>query len=84
VGEVIRIGMDTSKYIFQLHGVDACEQVVVRKRLGRKAMLAFFAKLPATVVVIEACGAAHYLARELGKLAQLAQNRWSAAVRSMA
>src|SRR5262245_66280815 len=68
VGQVIRIGMDTSKYIFQLHGVDASEQVVLRKRLSRKAMLEFFAKLPPTVVVIEACGAAHYMARELGKL----------------
>ena len=44
------------------------EQVVLRKRLGANAMLAFFAKLPPTVVVIEACGAAHYMARELGKL----------------
>jgi transposase len=60
--------MDTSKYIFQLHGVDASEQVVLRRRLSRKAMLEFFAKLPPTVVVIEACGAAHFLARELGKL----------------
>jgi len=60
--------MDTSKYIFQLHGVDAAEQPVLRKRLGRKAMLAFLAKLPSTVVAIEACGAAHHLARELGKL----------------
>jgi transposase len=60
--------MDTSKHIFQLHGVDALEQVVLRKRLARSAMLAFFAKLPPTVIVIEACGAAHYLARELGKL----------------
>jgi transposase len=68
VSEIIRIGMDTSKYIFQLHGVDGSEQVVLRKRLGRNGMLAFFAKLPPTVVVIEACGAAHYLARELGKL----------------
>ena len=59
VSQIIRIGMDTSKYIFQLHGVDASEQVVLRKRLGRKAMLEFFAKLPPTVVVIEACGAAH-------------------------
>jgi transposase len=60
--------MDTSKYIFQLHGVDTSERVVLRKRLSRKAMLEFFAKLPATVVVIEACGAAHPLAREIGKL----------------
>src|SRR5258707_923154 len=68
VSQIIRIGMDTSKHIFQLHGVDASEQVVLRKRFGRKAMLAFLAKLPPTVVAIEACGAAHHLARELGKL----------------
>ena len=68
MSQIIRIGMDTSKHIFQLHGVDASEQVVLRKRLGRNAMRAFFAKLPPTVVVIEACGAAHYMARELGKL----------------
>jgi transposase len=68
MSEIIRIGMDTSKHIFQLHGVDAAERVVLRKRLGRNAMLAFFARLSPTVVVIEACGAAHYLGRELGKL----------------
>lgn len=56
MSQIIRIGMDTSKYIFQLHGVDASEQVVLRKRLTRKAMLEFFAKLPPTVVAIEACG----------------------------
>jgi transposase len=60
--------MDTSKHIFQLHGVDASERLVLRKRLGRQAMLAFFAKLPPTVIGIEACGASHYWARELGKL----------------
>ncbi len=68
MSKIIRIGMDTSKYIFQLHGVDASERVVLHRRLGRKAMLAFFAKLPTTVIVIEACGAAHHLARELGQL----------------
>jgi transposase len=73
VNQIIRIGMDTSKYIFQLHGVDASEQVVLRKRLGRNAMLAFFAKLSPTVVVIEACGAAHHLARELGRLGHTAK-----------
>jgi len=73
VGQIIRIGMNTSKHIFQLHGVDASERVVLRKRLGRNAMLAFFAKLPPTVVVIEACGAAHYLARELCKLGHTAK-----------
>jgi transposase len=60
--------MDTSKHIFQLHGVDAAEQPVLRKRLSRKQMLEFFTKLPATVIGMEACGGAHYWARELGKL----------------
>ncbi len=73
MSQIIRIGMDTSKYIFQLHGVDASERVVLRKRLSRKAMLEFFAKLPPTEVVIEACGAAHHLARELGKLGHTAK-----------
>jgi transposase len=68
VKQIIRIGMDTSKHIFQLHGVDAAEQPVLRKRLSRKQMLEFFAKLPATVIGMEACGAAHYWARELRKL----------------
>ncbi|MGY4474908.1 IS110 family RNA-guided transposase [Bradyrhizobium sp. USDA 3364] len=66
--EIIRIGMDTSKHIFVLHGVDAAEQAVLRKKLSRKQVLEFFAKLPPTVVGMEACGAAHYWARELGKL----------------
>src|SRR3979409_2105873 len=49
VSEIIRIGMDTSKYIFVLHGVDAEERTVLRKRLSRKGMLEFFAKLPPPV-----------------------------------
>jgi len=68
VKQIIRIGMDTSKHIFQLHGVDAAEQPVLRKRLGRRQMVEFFAKLPPTVIGMEACGASHYWARELGKL----------------
>jgi transposase len=68
VDQIIRIEMDTSKHFFQLHGVDAAEQPVLRKRLRRREVLAFFAKLPPTVIGIEACGAAHYWARELKKL----------------
>jgi transposase len=60
--------MDTSKHIFQLHGVDAAERPVLRRRLRRNEVLAFFAKLPPTVIGMEACGAAHYWARELRKL----------------
>jgi transposase len=60
--------MDTSKHIFQLHGVNAAEAPVLRKKLRRKDMMAFFAKLPPTVVAIEACGASHHCARELQSL----------------
>jgi len=66
--QIIRIGMDTSKYIFQLHGVDAAERPVLRKKLGRKQMIEFFAKLHPTVIGMEACGASHHLARVLGEL----------------
>jgi transposase len=68
VNQITRIGMDTSKYIFQVHGVDASEQPVLRKRLGRKQMLGFFAELPPTVIGMEACGSSHYWARELKQL----------------
>ncbi len=66
--QIIRIGMDTSKHIFQLHGVDAAERPVLRKRLRRKEVAAFFARLPPTVIGMEACGASHYWARELKQL----------------
>jgi transposase len=66
--QIIRIGMDTSKYFFQLHGVDAAERPVLRRKLRRHQVLGFFAKLPPTVIGMEACGAAHYWARELRKL----------------
>jgi len=68
MNQIIRIGMDTSKHFFQLHGVNAAEQPVLRKKLRRNEVLAFFAKLPPTVVGMEACGAGHYWARELRKL----------------
>src|SRR6266852_7139250 len=55
--------MDTSKHFFQLHGVDAAERPVLRKKLRRNEVLAFFAKLAPTVIGMEACGAAHYWAR---------------------
>src|SRR5450759_4508333 len=60
--------MDTSKHFFQLHGVDAAERPVLRRKLRRHQVLAFLAKLPPTVIGMEACGAAHYWARELRKL----------------
>jgi transposase len=66
--KIIRIGVDTSKSIFVLHGVDAAEQPVLRKKLRRKQFLEFFAKLEPTRIGMEACGAAHYWARELRAL----------------
>jgi transposase len=60
--------MDTSKSVFQLHGVDAAEQPVLRKKLRRSQVLAFFAKLEPIRIGIEACGGAHYWARELKAL----------------
>ena len=66
--QVIRIGMDTSKSVFQLHGVDVCEQPVLRRKLGRKSMVSFFTKLSPTVVGLEACGGSHHWARVLSGL----------------
>jgi transposase len=60
--------MDTSKHFFQLHGVDVAERPVLRRKLRRNEVLAFFAKLPPTVIGMEACGAGHYWARDLRKL----------------
>lgn len=65
MNKVIRIGIDTSKRIFVLHGVDAAEQPVLRRKLRRSQMLEFFRKLPPTKIGMEACGGAHYWAREL-------------------
>lgn len=63
--EVSRIGMDTSKHIFQLHGVNDAEAVILRKKLRRKEMVTFFERLSPTVIAIEACGASHHWARLL-------------------
>jgi transposase len=65
MNDLIRIGIDTSKSVFVLHGVDAAEQPVLRRKLRRRQMLEFFEKLPPVHIGIEACGAAHYWAREL-------------------
>jgi transposase len=62
---VCRIGMDTSKHFFQLHGVNAAEVPVFRKKLRRKHMVTFFEKLSPTMVAIEACGGSHHWARLL-------------------
>jgi transposase len=68
MSDIIRIGVDTSKSVFQLHGVNAAEHPVLRKKLRRRDFLNFFAKLPPTKVGLEACGGSHYWARELTAL----------------
>src|SRR5215204_6944042 len=65
VEQISRIGMDTSKHIFQLHGVNAAEEPVLRKKLRRTEMIAFFGAQPCTVIGIEAGGAAHHWSRTL-------------------
>jgi len=62
---IIRIGLDTSKHVFQIHGVDENEQPVLRRQVRRSGVAKFFAKLPATRIGIEACGASHHWARLL-------------------
>ena len=68
MNDLIRIGMDTSKSVFQLHGVDAAEQPVLRKKLRRRQVIEFFGNLPTTRIGIEACGASHHWGRELSAL----------------
>jgi transposase len=58
VEKLIRIGMDTSKSVFQLHGVDEAEQVVMRKKLRRGQVLGFFAGLSSLKIGMEAYGGA--------------------------
>ena len=66
--QVIRIGLDIAKNVFQVHGVDAHGKVVIRKQLSRSKVLTYFAQLPVCRIGIEACGSAHYWGRELQKL----------------
>jgi transposase len=68
VNNLIRIGMDTSKSVFVLHGVDATERPVLRRTLRRRQVVGFFEKLAPTRIGIEACGAAHHWGRELTAL----------------
>ncbi len=55
MGEVITIGLDLAKSVFQAHGADAAGAVVFRKKLKRDQLLAFFAEQPRCVVAMEAC-----------------------------
>ena len=65
---ITTIGLDIAKSVFQVHGVDAVGNVVIRRQLKRRSVLAFFEKLPRCLVGIEACASAHHWSRELSAL----------------
>ncbi|SFK10818.1 transposase [Bradyrhizobium sp. Gha] len=62
------IGLDIAKSVFQVHGVDGSGQVVLRRQLKRRHLLAFFQKLAPCLVGIEACASSHHWSRELQAL----------------
>lgn len=66
--QIVRIGLDLAKYVFEVHGVDAREKAVLRKTLRRGAVAQFFSELPPCVVGMEASNGAHYWARVLTDL----------------
>ena len=65
MGDITTIGLDLAKSVFQVHAVDAMGSVVMRKRLRRSQVLAFFAEIPPCLIGLEACATAHHWAREL-------------------
>jgi transposase len=65
MGQVVTIGLDIAKSVFQVHGVDAAGATVLRQRLTRSKLLSFFSGLPRCLIGIEACATSHHWAREL-------------------
>ncbi len=62
---ITTIGLDIAKSVFQAHGVDAVGQVVIRRQLKRRHVLAFFEKLPSRLIGMEACASSRHWSREL-------------------
>ena len=65
---VTTVGLDIAKSVFQVHGIDAKGDVIIRRQLKRRYVLAFFQKLPSCLVGIEACASSHHWSRELTAL----------------
>ena len=65
---VTTVGLDIAKSVFQVHCVDAAGQVVIRRQLKRRHVVAFFQQLPPCLVGIEACASSHHWSRELQAL----------------
>ena len=66
--QITTIGLDIAKNVFQVHGIDATEKVVMRKQLRRRQLIKFFEALAPCLIGMEACATAHYWARELAEL----------------
>ena len=66
--QITTLGIDLAKFLFQLHGVDADGNAVLKKRLRRGAVLDFLRDLPPCLIGMEACATAHYWTREVGAL----------------
>ena len=65
---ITTVGLDIAKSVFQVHCVDTADQVVIRRQLKRRYVLAFFQKLPPCLIGIEACASSHHWSRELQAL----------------
>ena len=65
---ITTVGLDIAKSVFQVHGVDVAGQVIIRRQLKRRYVLAFFQKLPPCLVGIEACASSHHWSREIKAL----------------
>ena len=68
MSEITTIGLDLAKHVFQVHGIDAQGTTVLRKRLRRGQVLAFFSRIPSCLVGLEACATGHYWARSWARL----------------
>jgi len=68
---ITTIGLDIAKSVFQAHGVDASGQVIIRRQLKRRYVMAFFQKLTPCLVGIEACASSDYWSRELKALGHI-------------
>jgi transposase len=68
VSEVITIGLDLAKNVFQGHGASSSGEVIFRRRLRREQVMTFFADQPRCLVAMEACGSSHFWARAISEL----------------
>ena len=68
MSEIVTVGLDLAKTVFQAQGADASGLAGLRKKLRRDQVLADFGQLPPCIVAMDACGGAHDWGREIGKL----------------